>query len=474
MRKFALILTLVSLFVLTISTAAFAAIANVDHQAAGKGDRGKDINWDSMNCNSCHAGDTKRVGPHGGYTTATNKCQTCHDVHTNGSGYEQGAENAQLLHGQTLTAACQYCHDLTATNAGPYNMSIGTLAPVTKSAHRVVGIDVYGYTDTEGQANTAVDYELVAGVESIPGGNATDGSAGAYSSKWFMYGTYNRTGDDSISWKDSYPLGGAVFTCNSCHTPHGVNDVKAYLGESPVKLGVINDTGDTLQRSYLTSRILKKRPNGVTTDVTEYNSSWCAGCHQGRTNLVTTHKNHPVSLTAPGYKLIELAWYKDLFWNAYATPAAAQTAIEAQGYIDWSATSNKADLKADPRSNMQFALSPGHWVSEQNRNVLRPDGYDAIIRTQNGWDWSVDQWVYTASGPSGTKIYDDGPACQQCHGSHRDVDAAFSVTPTFNGSIWVGGEPYRYSFPHVSTAKALLTEEDDDFCTNCHQPDDLP
>jgi hypothetical protein len=43
------------------------------------------------------------MGPHGGYTTSTNKCQDCHSTH-----YAYGAY--MLLRANTREAACDYCH----------------------------------------------------------------------------------------------------------------------------------------------------------------------------------------------------------------------------------------------------------------------------------------------------------------------------------------------------------------------------
>ncbi len=428
MRKFVLVLTLASLFVLVVAGTALAA-GHFDNA----GDRTMEIT--ASNCFECHAGAAGHTGgPHGGYATGTDKCQACHDVHSTSA---RANENPALLMGQTTTAACQYCHDLTATWAGPYNFtglsSIG-------AAHRVVGITAYDFTDSEGSLNEFAP--LTAGLSVIPGGNAADGSEGAYTAT-----------KNPLTNKDPI-LSGAVFTCNSCHTPHGVKTVNKYLGESFVKYAKIGSEN----RLYLTNRILKQRPNNVSTSVYEYSSTWCLGCHAGRDDLTGEYKhNHPVEETAPGYRLVELALLNGNVNNgAITSQTDFYTAINA-GTFDGGRTyvtfgDATKDFTTDPRTNQQFAMTPTDFMSNDTARSTW-DGYDPIERKDGEGNW-----VYV----------DKGPACQQCHGSAREVEAKFAQ------DYFAAGEPARANFPHISANKALLTETADDFCTNCHDPNILP
>ncbi|HWJ03960.1 MAG TPA: cytochrome c3 family protein, partial [Verrucomicrobiae bacterium] len=402
-------LTLASLLVLTVAGTAFAAA----NHFTDPGDRTMEIT--ASNCAECHAGAAgHQAGPHGGYASTTDKCQACHDVHGK-------AENIALLMGVTVTAACQYCHDLTATWAGPYNMN--GLDKVG-SAHRVVGIDVYSYIDSEGHAN-----EPTTGVTIIPGGNGADGSEGVVTNETNAY-----TGKDPI-------LSGQVFTCNSCHTPHGVRTVNPYIGESFVKAYNVN--GD--DRLYMTTRLLKQRPNNIAAAdaVYEYTSEWCLGCHQGRDGLTVaeTH-NHPVNENQKGYQLLELAKQNGWFGGNVADLLARGTDADlTNNYVTYG---DGGEISQDPRTNQQFVMTPGDFM---NANAPRPL-FDPINQA---------------------KYIDIGPACQQCHGSARDADQswAFNFDPA-------AGNPGRASFPHLSRHKALLVEEADDFCTNCHDPNVLP
>lgn len=452
MRKFVFVLTLTSLFILALTGAAFAA-SHWD----GAGDRTMEIT--ASNCYECHTDAALHTyGPHGNYASGTDKCQACHDVHGKG-------ENPALLMGATLTAACQYCHDLTATWAGPYNMSGLTSVG---SAHRVVGIDVYSYVDSEGHLNDAV----TAGLSTIPGGNGYDGSEGSVTND------VNKT-----TLKDPI-LSGAVFTCNSCHTPHGVRTVDKYLGESFVKKYKIGAT----ERLYLSTRILRNSPNRIGeksgTSLTageyvyNYSSQWCLGCHEGRDDLQFeyTH-NHPVNKTAPGYRLIELAIWnqasntEDNGWGApqwingsYASQSAFYTAVKNGDVPEYVTIGAGGDFDKDPRTNQQFAMTPGDFMNNNTpRWSATGDGFDPIDR---GYVFGLQDGVYI--GVNDENNPNNGPACQQCHGSARNVEAKW--VQQFGNA----GNPQRASFPHVSENKALLVETADDFCTNCHDPNILP
>ena len=368
---------------------------------SNQGDRTSSIN--SQDCINCHAGSEEHTsGPHGGYTDTTNKCSTCHTVHAS-----EG--NAQLLPGTTLTAVCMSCHDLTSTILGPYGLSSGMS---TAGAHRVVGITFNKYTDTEGDVNET----LTEGITTIPGGNGADGGSGTLNSS--LQGT----------------LSGKVFTCASCHTPHGVNSVQPYLGESNLKVKS-SDMPEGQYKIYLTNRILKRNPNQKTIDPepTQYGSQWCLSCHQGRGNNISKKHSHPVDESGPSYRFLDLANEGD-FLNG-----ATKDSVIKDGYIlidSRSTPNNVAEMRVDPRSNRQYSMT----TTDDYTGKPRPDGYTDF------------------------KKYSNGPSCQQCHNSSRDVESPYEA----------GANPKRNNSPHISNNKGLLIEIDDDLCTNCHAPATLP
>ncbi len=71
-------------------------------------------------CVECHGADEgwtstttvepTRKGPHGGYTTGTQKCATCHTIHMAPAG------SVMLLPAATIKDTCNSCHDGTGGN----------------------------------------------------------------------------------------------------------------------------------------------------------------------------------------------------------------------------------------------------------------------------------------------------------------------------------------------------------------------
>lgn len=103
-------------------------------------------------------------GPHGGYTSTTDKCKACHDVH-------QAVGTYRLLPANTIYDTCQSCHDGTGAENVVYGQITGFAGgPPEHYGHRM---------------NT--------GIIAIPGGDTTVAPYGPDSG----------------------------LTCSSCHSPHG-------------------------------------------------------------------------------------------------------------------------------------------------------------------------------------------------------------------------------------------------------------
>ncbi len=108
------------------------------------------------------------LGPHGGYTDATNKCISCHDIHEAPSAFH-------LLPRSTIWLTCNYCHD--GSNARK----------------------VYGNISSPGSDHYANE----------TGPNATS----------TVPGSFPNTIDSTLS-------------CAECHTPHGNNTVNAFNNDT--------------------------------------------------------------------------------------------------------------------------------------------------------------------------------------------------------------------------------------------------
>ena len=103
-------------------------------------------------------------GPHGGYSSLTNKCTACHSIH-------EASGNYRLLPGNTIYDTCQFCHDGSNTRAENY----------------VYG-QIYG-----GEPPADYGHRMNTGTIAIPGGDTTVAPYGPDSG----------------------------LTCSSCHSPHG-------------------------------------------------------------------------------------------------------------------------------------------------------------------------------------------------------------------------------------------------------------
>ncbi len=186
-------------------------------------------------CESCHGITSPTTadsgGPHGGYTTTTNKCATCHSVHLAPAGY-------MLLPAATVKGTCETCHDGTG-GKGVYGVVKAFTGAAPASGHAVEVTNM------------------------IPGGDPSTGS----------------TATVTFSGASGY------LTCSDCHSPHGNNLVEPFTGDrSRVATDVV----------YTSSRLLKRRPTSATGSVSVYGSDWCGSCHKGRLSGSAVGGNHPV------------------------------------------------------------------------------------------------------------------------------------------------------------------------------------
>ncbi len=164
-----------------------------------------------------------RKGPHGSYSSVTDKCQTCHSLH---AAPENGT---QLLPAATIEDICESCHDGTGGN-GVYGVIKARTGVEPAASHRI------------GQTNV------------VPGGDEAGGAS-----------TVAFSGADG------------TLTCSDCHSPHDTGTVGAFVGDR-LRSDATSDTA----YATATNRLLKQQPTGATEAVAEYGTGWCASCHSGR------------------------------------------------------------------------------------------------------------------------------------------------------------------------------------------------
>ncbi len=282
--------------------------------------------------------DPTRKGPHGGYSTGTQKCATCHTIHNAPLG------SVILLPATTIKDTCNSCHDGTG-GQGVYGV-IEARGMTVQSAHRIEATNI------------------------IPGGTL-DGSS--------------RTA--------TFSADGGFLTCSDCHSPHDSTTVAPFLGDrtresTPAAFASVSTTE--------TNRLLRQRPTSSTTTATVYGSDWCAACHTGRlsSHAATAVANHPAdSLSTTDTPFT---------YNNVARQTAANTTTTAMGtlgannygYVMWESTATPS-----VRSPQQAGHYP---ICQQCHEDARHVGDDPlnklVISTQNGFD---ERFAVTASDGAG-------------------------------------------------------------------------
>lgn len=201
-------------------------------------------------CISCHGGQSgvpsgtvapTRKGPHGGYTTGTAKCETCHFTH-------DAPTDNRLMPAQTIRATCELCHDGTGGNG------------------------VYGVIKARTGKDPAASHRIDA-TNSVPAGSVSGTTALQFSG-----------------------IEGQL-TCSDCHSPHDNDTVAPFVGD---RLRADSD----LLTATPTNRLLKRTPGGTTVDAAVYGSSWCGACHRGSlesTSVPGYMNGHPVQTETAGF-----------------------------------------------------------------------------------------------------------------------------------------------------------------------------
>lgn len=180
-------------------------------------------------------------------------------------------------------------------------------------------------------------------------------------------------------------------------------------------------TGDSHQAMYhgfshFSNRLLRDDVGDTTRGAfTEYGPDWCAACHDQRMSVSVAH-NHPVESSA----------------------------------------------------------TPSHFSYQ---NVARmTDTY--TLTTELGPLGYTNLGYVMPSPRTGDQVGHD-PICQQCHEDSRDVGDVGDVAE-FEAALKDYGvyprpvNPPYVTFPHQTTNRWLLVEQDDDLCLNCHPTPSLP
>lgn len=308
-RQFANILTVLIAAVLALCPAGIAVAGN----------EGGSVPPGRTECLECHTEDISypafSYGPHGAYSTTTNKCSICHATH-------DAAGSISLLPGPTVKASCEMCHDGTG------------------------GAGVYGALAARGVAVGGSHNVDVTNI--IPGGSAVTGQET----------TATFLGEDGN-------LG-----CDDCHSPHDSSTVNPFQGERFRSASGMMFGFEVYPDAGLTSKLLKRMPTSATTSVAEYGSDWCASCHAGRKSGGTVH-NHPVDSFAAtstpfNYNNVAVLNSDDLTMVTVLRSFADGITPTGTGY----SMDNRAFLMPEPRTAQQAGHAPiCQQCHEDTRNV---------------------------------------------------------------------------------------------------------
>ena len=360
-------------------------------------------------------GATGAVIPHGGYSSATDACLQCHDVH-------QAAGEYALTRWATVTDTCGSCHTL-------YLSAPGTLAntasgpggtPLAEAATSM------GYT-FKSPASGSGSYGTV-GVSpaydpGYPGAEATPAQAAPY--------TAYKKAQAQRATHEGHRIGVGPVS-----TPEG--DI-AIPGSTRDLTRVVSWALDTFEPAYgslnpLAPYNIDEGTNDAGVPIAGTNGLYCASCHTPHgnfgwmlppsvnNNLLSSRPDHYVVLATGGTPT-----------RADDDMPTADGALSSTGLIEiWD--------PSDPYATISERSDVSDWILE-------------------GGNWCAqchDKRLFGVADFNGNTHYNHPThVCLDCHGNYNDP----GVTPP--------------DFPHTGVGN-LLTDYPDLLCIRCHTPQSLP
>jgi predicted CXXCH cytochrome family protein len=262
--------------------------------------------------------------PHGGYSTSTDACLQCHDIHESAGDYV-------LMRWATVTDVCGSCHTVyqkkpgelpgygnrsPASDRGKYGLTMPDANSAPTYDPGFLGSEVYtkwnGTAENLRTPGTGSPYEVYEikydGSDSLGGPKGHEGhrlslgagqfafANGVTSTADYIPGGSNTVNaikpadyDNTVSTMNFTATNGLF--CASCHTPHG------NFGQMLV--GPDNTPGDLSDNPTVITKLLSAKPNHgkARLFVKEWLSGggkWCAACHDRRLPGAVYH-NHPDS-----------------------------------------------------------------------------------------------------------------------------------------------------------------------------------
>lgn len=351
------------------------------------------------------------TSPHGGYSSTSNFCLQCHDVH-------DAAGEYGLMYKASVTSTCKTCHGV-----GVADVPDGTFDPI--------GTGTIGTTSVRTAYDTASPLgQHLIGSTSVPGESTVITEAG-WSSGW-------RSGNGPVAPSPSpvpttgitpapdstVPAGpgtasdtaGGLY-CASCHTPHGEN-------------------GAAVNTKWL----WVSDSTGAISSLTRY--AWAEGSpiYFGNTRQVL-HKDTDPTTTDP-----EPAVWEVCGNTTISTVLAGIDTWDNAG----TATACKYAQINDAEGNLSSLYGYKLLSAFPNHTYSSPKSYltDKYSHDQPLWCGACHKTRLDSAFPGAGSYHNHPTGCSTCHGNPADGSSA--------------------DFPHTSTMSKLLTRYPDALCVNCH------
>lgn len=233
---------------------------------------------------------------HGGYSSLTNKCLQCHDIHTDADGNDA---DYVLLRWPTVVDTCGSCHSLylgAFASDGKYGEY--SYANLLFSGTPATASDRRAYKVAIDDQDTHAGHRMLQGGSYIIGGSGSLSAIDIWNKGVPGDGIYNLWSPYDANAPFVKGAGEFAATdglyCASCHTPHA--DFGQQLDESQ-RVGFNPDGGGEHQ-----NKLLSNRPNHSTDEVsvTDWAADgykYCLACHDQRAPDHTEGwYNHPVEV----------------------------------------------------------------------------------------------------------------------------------------------------------------------------------
>lgn len=345
--------------------------------------------------------DNSGIGsPHGGFTTTTNLCKTCHAVHLagdnsyrllkNGTTAEarSSGEGTEAGMGSSRATECMYCHDATAgaSDARPY--ALGEVATVR--GEHTIGSTVMPDSDVNGGSGDE--------------GNYTDRDPATYNGE------------------------GAVLQCYQCHSVHGANTIggpgypAAWAAPWASKILRLDPAGDG---DWLAFNALG------TSDTTRTN----AGNSPGGTAVANTADDGDRDV-------FEVGTYSAMGYDATAAVNLAKGAVKSSFCAD---CHNK-----NPNWDMSDQKNDETWYAYANSERPNPRSHvqgpkdDGLLEVYG----IVSEVAEHEEDTLGNKIGEAAIGCRGCHSASDDANMP--------GEAGAAGAS---AFPHQSRGVKLTADE---------------